>query len=715
MQKNWLGKSSGKTLRFNVTSSETTPSYAAVDTFTTRIDTLFGVQYLALSLKHPLVTEAAKSSSELRKFLDRAHTLSPDSKEGFELENLRARNPLASLSDAGGDYERSIPIFAAPYVLGEYGTGATMGVPAHDVRDYEFWKYNCGEKPVRQVVEQVRAVKQLHSHSKLNGTTFTQKGNLTNNCGRFAGMHSDEAAVQISKALQDADEPVANTHNWRIRDWLISRQRYWGTPIPIIHCKSCGSVPVPDEDLPVVLPKVNFGELQGRTGNPLAHLDAWVKVICPQCDGPATRETDTMDTFMDSSWYFFRFPDVGNDKAPFSQESANAHMPVDAYVGGVEHAILHLLYARFISKFLSRSGLWPKGLDPDVRGEPFRHLICQGMVHGRTYSDPDSGRFLLPSEIKPISSQEAIVKATGKKAIVTFEKMSKSKHNGVDPGECIASYGADAARAHMLFQAPETEVLEWDENSIVGIHRWFHKVWQVVMVASSSSSALEKSGSDSELWQETQQTIKSITKSLSSASSLNTVVSDLMKLSNTLAAFVSETKSTDLAETRRADDPGVMRSSIFYQSVSSLIKLMAPVAPAFAEECWETLHAGHGVGDGALPRQATSSNLRATPASVFDELFPTVYEEASRRKVPEKVNSAIQINGRLKFVAKIKTVPEELLEEKGATDAQLREWLREQLVCTVEGKKYLGADGERVKLARRVIVVKGGRVLNFVM
>ena len=706
MQKNWLGKSTGTTLRFKLLQASATDTIAEVDVYTTRVETLYGVQYVALSLQHPLVVQAATKSPALSDFLSKAAHLEPDSKEGFLIEDLRAQNPLVSILRSSGDFERSLPVFAAPYIVDHYGTGAAMGVPAHDERDFAFWKYNFGEKPVRQVIKAGNDNEIPPLGIDVKRKAFASKGILTETCGQFSGLSSDEASQHIISALQEAGQHAQSTSNWRIRDWLISRQRYWGTPIPIVHCENCGSVPVPDNELPVLLPNLKPGELTGRGGGSVEYLRTWAETQCPQCSRSARRETDTMDTFMDSSWYYFRFADVACDRHPFSRESANSYLPVDIYIGGVEHAILHLLYARFMSKFLCQAGHWPRGQAPTVKGEPFKQLICQGMVHGLTYSDPDSGKVLTSAEIA-ITSSGGIIKATGKKARRTSEKMSKSKHNGVDPGECISAFGADATRAHVLFQAPVTEVLEWDSESIVGIQRWLHKVWNLVIEAKRvphGSKLLAKklpashmSDAESTLWLETQSKIKSITSSYLSVNSLNTAVSDLMKLSNSLSATANH-------ETLRC-------CPTYYQSVDILIRLMAPIVPAFAEECWDALQDVSGESH-TINQEANDDSSRS---SVFDQEFPKDDVPSALRYVDLKQTCAVQIDGRIRFVSKIDRLPEELLRRDALAEKELRVWLIEQLLLTKDAKKYLGQDGERVRRARKVIVVKNGRTVNFVL
>jgi leucyl-tRNA synthetase len=484
MQKNWLGKSIGARIKFPVIAYDQR-THADIQVFTTRPDTLFGVQYVALASTHPIVQELAKEDVELQAFLDTMPGLPSDSKVGYLLPHVRATNPLAYEESTPDATKASLPIYVTPYVLGDYGDGAVMGVPGHDARDHAFWKHNRYDEPIRTVI----------SHSADEATVATKNepfihhGYLTSHSGAYAGMTAAEATKRIVALLESRGLGYA-AETWRLRDWLISRQRYWGTPIPIIHCGSCGPVPVPAEQLPVELPSVECHWLKGNAGNPLEDAHNWVNTTCPKCHGAAKRDTDTMDTFVDSSWYFMRYIDPHNANQLFDPKVAEKTLPVDLYVGGVEHAILHLLYARFISKFVAATSLWKS----NNNGEPFKQLLAQGMVHGRTYSDPSNGRFLKPDEVNLSVPSKPIVFATGKEANVSFEKMSKSKYNGVDPMICMEKHSADATRAHILFQAPVSEVLEWDEEKITGVTRWMQRVYDHIQQLNAQLDLYNNSG-----------------------------------------------------------------------------------------------------------------------------------------------------------------------------------------------------------------------------
>ncbi|KAJ9608969.1 hypothetical protein H2200_006740 [Cladophialophora chaetospira] len=683
-QRNWIGRSVGARVQF--VSSDSRGQVTKIHVFTTRPDTLFGVKYLALSLTHPLVIRAAAQSQELRSFLDRRASFPPDSKEGFELP-FQAINPLSGTGDLDLD---PLPIFVAPYVLDGYGEGAVMGVPAHDARDLSFWKVHRPSEPVSiAVAPEAESKQSTNIFASELSEAFTNDGFLTSICGPYAELSSSEARTKIVADLSRYDF-AAEVESWRLRDWLVSRQRYWGTPIPIIHCPKCGTVPVPKEDLPVTLPPLD-SSIQGQTGNPLDKIDEWVNCMCPKCHGPATRETDTMDTFVDSSWYFMRFPDPNNDVEPFSKPSAAHMLPVDTYVGGVEHAILHLLYARFLYKFLCREGLLSGKLD---HAEPFQQLIAQGMVHGKTFSDPETGRFLMPDEID-VAGDCGVIKSNGKVANVTWEKMSKSKHNGVDPTTAMEKFGADALRAHILFAAPVSEVLQWDEEKIVGIQRWFGRVNRLVsdliavphnnrsLLDLAAGPALDNiSDNDGSALLLAQTTSKSISNIFShDIYSLNTAVSDLIKLTNGL------------------DDIGVKNLSphVALVTTTALLKMMAPITPAFAEECWESL------------KSETDEGSIFSTAWTGEIITPGLEKALQGRKTT--ITCAVQVNGKLRFATQ---VPSALPEGVDVNDKAARE---EQVVRTVlateEGRLWLTEKNEWEK-RKRVIVVGGGKVLNVV-
>ncbi|KAH3679372.1 hypothetical protein WICMUC_001053 [Wickerhamomyces mucosus] len=558
MQKHWIGESHGAEIRFKTNEKD-----FDLTVYTTRPDTIFSVQYIALAIDDKYVLKLAETNDKLKNFIEKAKNLPQDSKEGFELPSIKAQNPLANK-------KFDIPLFVAPYVLGSYGHGVVMGCPGHDQRDYEFWIENKKDSPILKSVDPV--------DGQQTEGPFTKQGILNSTAQEFAGLNSEQAKFSIIEKLSTLGLGKKSTQ-FRIRDWLISRQRYWGAPIPIIHCDSCGTVPVPDRDLPVLLPE--DAKIVGK-GNPLEHLKSFHETKCPSCGSKARRDTDTMDTFMDSSWYFFRYTDPQNDKEPFNYKFATDSMPVDIYVGGVEHAILHLLYSRFISKFLSKKGLWDGS---EINGEPFKKLITQGMVHGKTYSNPANGRFLKPEELDYSNPAEPKVKSTGERPLISYEKMSKSKYNGADPTDCIKLHGADATRAHILFQAPVNDVLDWDESKIVGIERWLRRVLQFTSELPKSineTSASKPKLSDFnqfevEFHNNTESILQNITNSFAETISLNTVISDYMKFFK----LVSTAFENDLIHKR-----------LILEKFEKLLISMSPVTPITSEESWEILKTG---------------------------------------------------------------------------------------------------------------------------
>lgn len=687
MQKNWLGKSKGAMIKFPFLAHRQ-DAHASVEVFTTRPDTLLGVQYLALAATHPLVQRLAEADPELQAFLDTLPGLPPDSKVGYMLPNLRAINPLAYHELTPDAAKESLPVYVAPYVLGDYGEGAVMGVPGHDLRDNAFWKEHHYDQPVRLVL----AASEDESTTAMSNDPFIEHGYMTAQSGPFKGKSSKEAG-EILMSMLEAAELAKPVEKWRLRDWLVSRQRYWGTPIPIVHCNSCGTVPVPDDQLPVKLPEVDGHWAEGKPGNPLESASEWVNTTCPKCGGAAKRDTDTMDTFVDSSWYYMRFVDPKNVQAPFSSEKASL-LPVDLYVGGIEHAILHLLYARFIYKFLMTSSLAPESSSEAVH-EPFARLITQGMVHGKTYIDPSNGRFLRPGEVDLKDPSQPVIIASGETATINYEKMSKSKFNGVDPTQFIAEHGADATRAHMLFQAPVSDVVNWEGDKISGVTRWLGRIHdlvtnvagtkaasslddgrirkfvdtQIAQISEMSELQLQLMDTNFALWREVQRTVESVTASYQTVYSLNTVISDLMSLTNTIAA------KPDALDAVRCE------------ALSALIRMLAPVAPAFASECWQLLGATEPLFSGSVR-------------------FPTLDGTLPLMK-PRTQTCAVQVNGKVKVALDI-PMPSEALEDK-----DLQAWVVEKIL-EADGASRLG-DADKIRSAKKTIVVRRGKVVNFVL
>lgn len=688
-QRNWIGRSEGATITFEIIlpSGQRKPA----NVFTTRPDTLFGVEYLALSLSHSVVLELAKTNTQLSDFIARRTTFGADSKEGFELP-IVANHPAVHLTSKA---RKQVPIFAAPYVLDGYGEGAVMGVPAHDVRDFAFWKlHRPGDTP--HIVVQAD-----NSNTKISTApeaAFTAHGVLTSACGPYSGLSSREAGTQIVEDLSKGNRGRPS-ESWRLRDWLISRQRYWGTPIPIVHCDACGVVPVPEDQLPVELPPLG-PNMRGQKGNPLENTREFVDTDCPKCGQPAKRETDTMDTFVDSSWYFARFPDAQNKDDLFSKETAAKLLPVDLYIGGVEHAILHLLYARFIYKFMCQVDKLPSTSAARSK-EPFSRLIAQGMVHGKTFSDPDTGRFLKPEELAFDDAGIALVKASKKQASVSWEKMSKSKHNGIDPVTCFEKYGADVTRAQMLFAAPLSEVLQWDETKIVGIQRWLQNLGKLINVhltmqqlrlfQQPTDRKLEDlSDKSAKLLLTTSETLKRVDNTLTlNIYHVNTVISDLTKLTNVLR----ESHLSDI-------EPWVTETIL-----ATLVKMLAPFCPAFAEECWQKLQQS----------RVNFLDPVSKSMSIFDQTWPeallTVEEEDMLRARSTTITCAVQINGQKRFVLE---VPAPIMKDnKPVVSREHENRVIETILDSSTGQEWLKERNEWNK-RKKVIVVAGGKVVNVV-
>ncbi|KAG0745041.1 hypothetical protein G6F57_002447 [Rhizopus arrhizus] len=653
MQRNWIGKSKGAELLFNITS---TNSMEPIKVFTSRPDTIFGVQYLVLAPEHPLIkkeTLPAEHAANVLEFVEglkkkQNMDAAEESKKGV-FTGMYAQNPFT---------KEDMPVYVAPYVLSDYGTGAVMGVPAHDKRDFEFCQVNKVVQDIRYVVEPcIKPVDEPLDKS----TPFTSEGILTELSGPYKGLKSKEAAKAILKEAQKMGVGRPATQ-FRLRDWLLSRQRYWGAPIPIIHCPACNVVPVPKEDLPVSLPL--DVEFSGKGHSPLARKEDWVNCKCPKCQGPAKRETDTMDTFVDSSWYFMRYTDPKNTSLPFDPVKASALLPVDTYIGGVEHAILHLLYSRFISKVLLKQGAYQQS--PKTKpgnGEPFNILLTQGMVHGRTFKDPKTLRFLKPEEVDASDQLNPKIIETGETPVITFEKMSKSKYNGVDPVAVTEECGVDPTRLHILYKAPPSEVLEWDDTSIVGMQRWLAKVLKLSQSTPKITEPLplikDMSKEEKELYRITNQTIKQVTDNMSTTYSFNTVISDLIKLSNSISA-----------------SPITTSLPVYGHAVQSLVKMMAPMVPSTSEECWEYV--------------GNQEN------SVFQQAWPSFHAEALEK---DDLTCVIQINGKTRLNL---TIPKEISNDINEIEKRVRE--------SEAGQKWLAE-----KTIRKRILAKKGELVNFVV
>jgi leucyl-tRNA synthetase len=576
MQKNWIGKSEGLLVRFMLAQNK--EGAGEVEVFTTRPDTLFGASFVALAPDHPLATEAAKNNPALASFIEECkrtgtaqEAIDKAEKKGVDT-GIRAVHPF--------DPKWELPVYVANFVLSAYGTGAVFGCPAHDQRDLEFArKYNLPVKPV--VIPDGADPKTF----EIGNEAYVEDGKLANS--RFLdGLSVPAAKEEVAKRLETetrGNRPVAKRQiQFRLRDWGISRQRYWGCPIPIIHCEKCGTVPVPDKDLPVTLPEdVTFD----KPGNPLDRHPTWKNVKCPSCGGKARRETDTMDTFVDSSWYFLRFtaPDA---VTPTDLKAAKHWMPVDQYIGGVEHAILHLLYSRFFTRAMKETG--HAGLD-----EPFKGLFTQGMVVHETYRKPD-GSYASPAEIAIATENgERIVtlSKTGEKVEVgPIEKMSKSKRNTVDPDDILSTYGADTARWFMLSDSPPDRDVIWTEEGVQGATRFVQRLWRLTnelaeIAAPSGGAAKPAQFSDDALGvrKAAHAALKNVSEHIERLR-FNSAIAQVYQATNALTDAAAKAKE---AGKQVADD----LAYAFREAAEILVRLAAPMMPHLAEECWAAL--GH--------------------------------------------------------------------------------------------------------------------------
>ena len=574
MQRNWIGRSTGARVQFPLVGA-TEP----IEVFTTRIDTIYGATFVLLAPEHPLVEQIAAEAPDPGAFRaavsrfraqDRTARLTGEvEKEGFDTGRV-AINPFTNAP---------VPIWIANFVLVDYGTGAIMAVPAHDERDHEFAKKY--ELPITVVVEPASELEVTPGEPYPGAGTLVQSG-------PYSGMHSDDANRRMTEDVENRGIGRGAVQ-YRLKDWGISRQRYWGTPIPIIHCQACGLVPVPDDQLPVLLPKVV--EFTGRGDSPLAHVPEFVNTVCPTCGKPGRRETDTMDTFVDSSWYFYRFCDATNDAMPFDPAKVAYWGPVDFYSGGIEHAILHLIYSRFFSRVFRDLGLV-------TIDEPFDRLLTQGMV-----------------------LRDGAV-------------MSKSKGNVVDPDDMIQTFGADALRLYVMFVAPPEKEVEWTDTGLEGSFRFLSRVWRVVdyLIPALPPSSGEWGILDEQergLRRKTHTTIRRVTHDIDPRMHLNTAISALMELVNELYAFC---EARGIRPTGREDQPppSIARpetARVLREAAESLVLMISPFAPHMAEELWTRLRPE--VADRGLTSAA----------------WPAVDEVAARA---EEIEVPVQVNGKLR-------------------------------------------------------------------
>ena len=518
MQRNWIGKSTGLEISFNRQGADSLKIY------TTRPDTLMGVTYLAIASEHPLALQAGKSNSEVQRFIEECRTMETSEAAMETMEKKGANSGLTCTHPITGD---ELPIWIANFVLMGYGTGAVMSVPAHDQRDFEFAQ--------KYAIPMLEVVKPKEGEHVASESAFTDKGVLCNS-GEFNGLNFEQAFEAIAEKLE-LENLGEKQNNYRLRDWGVSRQRYWGCPIPIINCAKCGSVAVPEKNLPIILPEnVAFDGV----GSPIKKMPEFYETTCPTCGGKAERETDTFDTFFESSWYFARYACADNDEAMLD-ERADYWLEVDQYIGGIEHAILHLLYARFFSKLLRDEGLIK-------HDEPFKNLLTQGMV------------------------------------LKDGAKMSKSKGNTVDPAEMIEKYGADTVRLFILFAAPPTQDLEWSDSGLEGSYRFVNKVYRLAegYFSDSKSHATESldintlNKEQKQIRQKTHQTLAKITDDIKRRHSFNTAIAAMMELTNMLSKF----KQTD-----------GQSMALRLESLDIILRALSPITPHLCHHLWQQL--GH--------------------------------------------------------------------------------------------------------------------------
>ena len=620
MQKNWIGKSTGAEIDFKIVDDKDNQT---ITVFTTRADTLYGSTFMLLAPEHPLVKTLISDSNnkiEIEEFinkmakLDNINRSSDKNKDGVFI-NKYVLNPATNTK---------IPIYLANYILMGYGTGAVMAVPAHDERDFEFAKkYNLDINVVISPTDKELIASEMTE-------AYTGAGNLINS-GILDGMNSKDANIKMIDHLGDY---ARKSINYKLRDWGVSRQRYWGTPVPFIYCDDCGMLPVPLADLPVVLPtNVDFS----KQGNPLDNATDFVNVKCPKCGKDAKRETDTMDTFMESSWYYLRYISPDCDTDIFNKDDVNFFMPVDQYIGGIEHAVMHLLYARFFTKALRDLGY----INFD---EPFDALLTQGMVCMESVKCPTDG-YLYPEEhedSKCLKCGDDVVKGR-------IEKMSKSKKNVIDPDSLVDEYGADTIRLFSLFAAPPALEIEWSENGVEGGYRFLNRLYRLVMIAKDTVIKYSKTpeftdGLAKEIMQMTHITIKRVTTDIERFQ-FNTAIAAIMEFLNFLSP-VFEKLSSDNEKTAYAD------------AIRKMLILITPITPHIAEELWKEINETSFISD--------------TKWAEYNESFT----------VKDDITIVVQVNGKLRSELKFNRG----VDENTAIETALKD---EKVLPHIDGKEII--------------------------
>ena len=660
MQRNWIGKSRGMTVRFALdedSKAGLSGDWAKfLQVYTTRPDTLLGATYVAVAAEHPLAEAAAADNPVLQNFIAECKSGSVAEADMATMEKKGVPTGRFVINPLNGE---KLEVWIANYVLWGYGDGAVMAVPAHDERDFEFaLKFNL---PIKQVIS---VNQQVFDDKKWQDWYADKENGVLVNSGEFNGLDFQAAFDAIGDKLQQLNSGEPKTQ-YRLRDWGISRQRYWGCPIPIIHCEQCGDVPVPEQDLPVVLPE---NVIPDGAGSPLSKMPEFYETTCPCCGKPARRETDTMDTFVESSWYQFRYMSPDYQEGMVDAKAAAYWQQVDQYIGGIEHAILHLLYARFFTKLMRDEGI--VGVD-----EPFKNLLTQGMVLQATYlREHTDGKkeWFNPADVSLTLDEKgraiaATLKSDGQPVIISgIEKMSKSKNNGVDPQELINVYGADTARLFMMFASPPEQSLEWSDAGVEGAHRFLRRLWRTVYefiqqgganVTAFSGNANNVSGSLKDLRLKLHQTIAKVTDDYDRRQQFNTVVAAIMALLN---------------QYDKTDTQSEIGQSVAREVLENIILLLSPIVPHICEALWGELNQG---------------------ANLWQQTWPKADASAM---VQDEIELMVQVNGKLRDKITV------------AADAD-EENIKATAIASAGAQKFI--DGKPLK---KVIVVPK-RLVNIVV
>ena len=606
MQRNWIGRSEGLALTFDLPKSDAALP-TTLEVFTTRPDTLMGVTYVAIAAQHPIAQTAAKNNASIQAFIEECQQTKVAEADMATMEKRGIDTGLTATHPITGE---AVPIWIANFVLISYGTGAVMAVPAHDQRDWEFAKqYNL---PIKAVIRPADA-----DAADIEEAAYTDKGVLYNS-DTFNDLSSKDAFNAIADHLEQQNKGERRV-NYRLRDWGVSRQRYWGAPIPIVYCEDCGAVPVPEKDLPVELP--TDIEFDASGGSPIKKMPSFYETTCPKCNGPATRETDTFDTFMESSWYYARYTCARNEETMLDEE-APLWTPVDQYVGGIEHAVLHLLYSRFFHKLMRDFGLVNSN-------EPFKRLLCQGMVVAETfYREGEHGKkeYYGPHEVD--IQRDSKGKITGAVLVTdqqpvtigAIEKMSKSKNNGVDPQALIDQYGADTVRLFTMFAAPPDQSLEWSDSGVEGAHRFLKRLWRLVtqhiaqtkdqsLIAMDALAQQTLSDAEKAVRRKTHETLAKVTDDIGRRYTFNTAIAAVMELTNTVG---------------KLDDTTETAASVVREAIHISLCALTPIVPHITQALWSEL------GETTL--------IATTP-------WPSVDESALTKEAIEMI---LQVNGKLR-------------------------------------------------------------------